>query len=195
MVKVMMAVVTLCSAAGLLDEAAPLLQTVKSTPLRSELGEVKGQVMEIQTHDMEHLGEFDEDRDMDPELIAEFDEMDKNGDGLIDRKEMKARMDMKDEPAIDQATDEGFKIADTDGDGKISKKEFLVAELASHNPSKSVDLLVTQDVSELINDDTELEAEMEKSKTAKACGDGDGRRRRCSRRRRCWWQRGCPLTR
>jgi len=60
-----------------------------------------------------------------PELIAAFDAMDVNKDGQLDREEIKAGM--KAMGATDEAVEEMIKAADTDGDGQISKKEFLVS--------------------------------------------------------------------
>jgi len=60
-----------------------------------------------------------------PELIAAFDVMDKNGDGQLDHEEIKEGM--KALGMDDEAIDEMIKAADTDGDGKISKNEFLVS--------------------------------------------------------------------
>jgi len=60
-----------------------------------------------------------------PELIAAFDKMDKDGDGQLDHEEIKEGL--KAMGASDETVDEMIKSADTDGDGKISKDEFLVA--------------------------------------------------------------------
>jgi len=60
-----------------------------------------------------------------PELIAAFDKMDANGDGQLDHDEI--REGMKAMGATDEAIDEMIKSADTDGDGKISKNEFLIS--------------------------------------------------------------------
>jgi len=59
-----------------------------------------------------------------PELLALFAKMDKDGDGQLDREEIKeglSAMGVSDEDA-----DAMIKSADTDGDGKISKNEWLV---------------------------------------------------------------------
>jgi len=59
-----------------------------------------------------------------PEIIALFDKLDKDGDGQLDREELKeglAAMGASDETVSDM-----IKEADTDGDGKISKNEFLI---------------------------------------------------------------------
>lgn len=64
-----------------------------------------------------------------PELIAAFDAMDKNKDGLLDREEIKEGM--KAMGATDEAVEEMIKTADADGDGQISKNEFLVAHHAN----------------------------------------------------------------
>jgi hypothetical protein len=58
-----------------------------------------------------------------PELIAAFQTMDKDGDGQIDAEELKealSKMGVSDEDISTM-----IKEADTDGDGKISKDEFL----------------------------------------------------------------------
>lgn len=60
-----------------------------------------------------------------PELIAAFEKMDKDGDGQLDREEMKAAMSAM--GTSDETIDEMIKAADTDGDGKISKNEFLIS--------------------------------------------------------------------
>jgi len=60
-----------------------------------------------------------------PELIAAFDAMDKDGDGQLDHDEIKEAMNAM--GIDDDAVDEMIKAADTDGDGKISKNEFLIA--------------------------------------------------------------------
>jgi hypothetical protein len=60
-----------------------------------------------------------------PELIASFDQMDKDGDGQLDHEEIKEAMAAM--GIDDDAVDEMIKAADTDGDGKISKNEFLIA--------------------------------------------------------------------
>jgi len=64
-----------------------------------------------------------------PELIAAFQKIDKDGDGQLDREEIKAAM--AEMGADDDAVDEMIKAADTDGDGKISKDEFLISMTAS----------------------------------------------------------------
>jgi len=59
-----------------------------------------------------------------PELLALFAKMDKDGDGQLDREEVKeglSAMGVSDEDA-----DAMIKSADTDGDGKISKNEWLI---------------------------------------------------------------------
>jgi len=59
-----------------------------------------------------------------PELLALFANMDKDGDGQLDREEVKeglSAMGVSDEDA-----DAMIKSADTDGDGKISKNEWLI---------------------------------------------------------------------
>jgi hypothetical protein len=60
-----------------------------------------------------------------PELIAAFDQMDKDGDVQLDHEEIKEAMAAM--GIDDDAVDEMIKAADTDGDGKISKNEFLIA--------------------------------------------------------------------
>lgn len=60
-----------------------------------------------------------------PELIAAFDAIDKNGDGQLDRDEIKAAIGAM--GASNETVDEMIKAADTDGDGKISKNEFLAS--------------------------------------------------------------------
>ena len=60
-----------------------------------------------------------------PELIAAFDRIDKDGDGQLDREEIKEAMAAMD--INDDTVDEMIKAADTDGDGKISKNEFLIS--------------------------------------------------------------------
>jgi len=59
-----------------------------------------------------------------PELIACFDKIDKNGDGQLDHDEIKEGLAAM--GASDEAIDEMIKTADKDGDGKISKDEFLI---------------------------------------------------------------------
>jgi len=59
-----------------------------------------------------------------PELIAAFDKMDANGDGQLDHDEIREGMQAM--GATDEAIDEMIKSADTDGDGKINKNEFLI---------------------------------------------------------------------
>jgi len=58
-----------------------------------------------------------------PELISAFEEIDKDGDGQLDRAELEQAM--RDIGASDSTVDEMIKEADVDGDGKISKAEFL----------------------------------------------------------------------
>jgi len=60
-----------------------------------------------------------------PELIALFDQMDKDGDGQLDHDEIKAGL--KAMGTSDEMVDEMIKSADTDGDGKISQKEWLIS--------------------------------------------------------------------
>lgn len=60
-----------------------------------------------------------------PELIAAFEKLDKNGDGQLDPEEIK--VGLKAMGATDESVEEMIKIADTDGDGQISKQEFLIA--------------------------------------------------------------------
>lgn len=60
-----------------------------------------------------------------PELIASFENMDKDQDGQLDREEVKAGM--KAIGATEEDIDEMVNDADTNRDGKISKREFLVA--------------------------------------------------------------------
>lgn len=59
-----------------------------------------------------------------PELIAAFDGIDKNGDGLLDHVELAEALGAM--GTSDQTVDEMIKAMDTDGDGKISKAEFLI---------------------------------------------------------------------
>jgi len=59
-----------------------------------------------------------------PELIALFDKMDKDGDGQLDREEIKEGLSAM--GVSDEDVDEMIKSADTDGDGKISKNEWLI---------------------------------------------------------------------
>jgi len=66
-----------------------------------------------------------------PELIAAFDKMDVNGDGQLDHEEIKEGM--KAMGASDEKVDKMIKAADTAGDGKISKNEFLISY---HNAGK-----------------------------------------------------------
>jgi len=58
-----------------------------------------------------------------PELITAFETIDKDGDGQLDRAELEQAM--RDIGASDSTVDEMIKDADVDGDGKISKQEFL----------------------------------------------------------------------
>jgi len=60
-----------------------------------------------------------------PELIAAFEHMDKDGDGQLDREEVSAGM--KAMGATEEDINGMVQNADTDRDGKISKREFLVA--------------------------------------------------------------------
>lgn len=60
-----------------------------------------------------------------PELIAAFDQMDTNGDGLLDHDEIK--VGLKAMGASDDTVDEMIKSADKDADGKINQLEFLAA--------------------------------------------------------------------
>lgn len=59
-----------------------------------------------------------------PELIAAFDKIDKDGDGTLDRDEMREAMGVM--GVSDETIDAMIKSADTDGDGKISQSEFLI---------------------------------------------------------------------
>jgi len=59
-----------------------------------------------------------------PELIALFAQMDKDGDGQLDHDEIKAGLTAM--GTSDEMVDEMIKSADTDGDGKISKNEWLI---------------------------------------------------------------------
>jgi len=59
-----------------------------------------------------------------PELIALFDKMDKDGDGQLDHEEIKEGLSAM--GVSDEAVDDMIKSADTDGDGKISKNEWLI---------------------------------------------------------------------
>jgi len=68
-----------------------------------------------------------------PELLASFDAMDKNGDGQLDHDEIKAALGAM--GVSDETVDEMIKDADTDGDGKISKNEFLI-NLTQKNGNK-----------------------------------------------------------
>jgi len=60
-----------------------------------------------------------------PELIAAFDRIDKNGDGMLDHGEIKEALGAM--GASDETVGEMIKDVDTDGDGKISKTEFLTS--------------------------------------------------------------------
>jgi len=60
-----------------------------------------------------------------PELIATFENMDKDQDGHLDREEVTAGMIAI--GATEKDINEMIHNADTNGDGKISKREFLVA--------------------------------------------------------------------
>lgn len=58
-----------------------------------------------------------------PELIKAFTDMDKDGDGQLDRDELKSALSGL--GMGDDDIDQMIKDADQDGDGKISKDEFL----------------------------------------------------------------------
>lgn len=66
-----------------------------------------------------------------PELIAVFHRIDKNGDGQLDHDEIKEAMGAM--GISDKTVDEMIKAVDTDGDGKISQKEFLVSMTQKDN--------------------------------------------------------------
>lgn len=69
-----------------------------------------------------------------PELIAAFQKIDKDGDGQLDREEI--REALAEMGAGDDAVEEMIKSADTDGDGKISKDEFLISMTTSASEDK-----------------------------------------------------------
>merc|ERR1719401_2519654 len=60
-----------------------------------------------------------------PELIAVFQRMDKDGNGQLDREELKEALASMGTDT--EQMDELIKEADTDGDGKLSLPEFLNA--------------------------------------------------------------------
>lgn len=59
-----------------------------------------------------------------PEIIALFDKLDKDGDGQLDREELQEGLAAM--GASEETVNDMIKEADTDGDGKISKNEFLI---------------------------------------------------------------------
>lgn len=68
-----------------------------------------------------------------PELLFLFKSMDKDGDGKLDREELKKGLSAM--GISDESADAMIKSADTDGDGKISKDEWL-ASYAEANQGK-----------------------------------------------------------
>jgi len=68
-----------------------------------------------------------------PELITVFEEIDKDGDGQLDRAELEQAM--RKIGASDSTVEEMIKEADVDGDGKISKQEFLQSMVKAQTPS------------------------------------------------------------
>lgn len=100
----------------------------------------------------------------DPEAV--FSQMDVNGDGSIDKNEMKAFMEkMPGHGGQTPDIDKMFSETDSDGDGKISKEEFVAAETKRHQQNHA-QMQPTMSQFQTISDDTT-------SYLLKSLGDGD----------------------
>ena len=120
--------------------------TVSASELARGMSRVEGGLTEEQCIELVNLGDNDGDRQMDLEefiaiveegfslletedegvdLIAEeFSNFDLNGDGFIDRDELKAAMVEMGEELDEVELEQMFKAADADGDEKITLAEF-----------------------------------------------------------------------
>ena len=64
------------------------------------------------------------------ELKKAFAVMDKNGDGVVEKDELRTLLQGLGEDVTEEVIDEMIKIADTNGDGKVDFNEFCKAASA-----------------------------------------------------------------
>ena len=64
------------------------------------------------------------------ELKKAFAVMDKNGDGVVEKDELRTLLQGLGEDVTEEVIDEMIKIADTNGDGKVDFAEFCKAASA-----------------------------------------------------------------